>query len=374
MNTQPSGSDVAIIGGGVIGLLSAYRLAQAGFSATLFERGQPGQQASSAALGVLNPKAAEGVPAAYTALEWASLQLFSALADELFDAVGVDVGLHSGGVLHTALDEEQVAALDAAHDLQQQFGIPVKRLSVDRAREMEPALATETRSALRFTAAQNIDNVRLCAALAKAATQAGAHLQTGQPVMGIAREGDRVTGVQLLDRVHACDAIVVAAGSWSGDLTGLRVPVRPIKGQALTVDADLVLRQVLQCGSEYIVPRRDGGLMVGATVADVGFDQRVTVEAVQRLLANVVRGVPALRDAAIRTMWAGLRPAAVDNMPILGPVSACAGLYMATGHFRNGILLSPITAQLLTEWLTGNEPDLDLAPFTPDRFEDLLVS
>lgn len=374
MNTQSTGSDVTIVGGGVIGLLSAYRLARAGLSVSLFEREQPGQQASSAALGVLNPKAADDVPAAYTALEWASLQLFPSLAEELFDAVGVDVGLHRGGVLQTALDEEQAAALDRAAQQQEAFGIPVERLDADQTRAIEPALAAETQSALRYTAAQNVDNVRLCAALTKAATQAGVQIHTGRPVAGMVREGDRVTGVRLLDRVHGCDAVVVAAGSWSGDLAGLKVPVRPIKGQALAVDTDLVLTGPLQCGSEYIVPRRDGGLMIGASVEDVGFDTRVTVDAMQMLLARATRGVPALRTAAIRTMWAGLRPAAVDGIPILGPVSACTGLYLATGHFRNGILLSPITAQVLTAWLTGAEPDLDLAPFTPDRFDNLLVS
>lgn len=370
MTTTRESTDVIIIGGGVIGLSCAYRLARAGHAVALYERGQPGQEASRAALGVLNPKAAPNVPAAYTALEWASLQHFPALAEELLDATGMDIGLNGRGVLHALFDETTAAQLPTAQSHHAAAGIPTERLTAAEARERQPALDPGVRAALYFSAAQNVDNVRLCAALAKAAQQAGAQIYPGQPVQGVEQAGGRVTGVRLRGETRSCGSVIVAAGSWSGFLDGPPLPVEPVKGQALTVDSPLVLGEVLQCDDTYIVPRRDGGLMIGASVEHAGFDQRVTVGAVSALLARAAQGVPTLTDASIRHMWAGLRPRAADDLPVLGPVSRCAGLHMATGHFRNGILLAPITAHLMTEWLGGEAPDMDVTLFSPDRWAE----
>jgi len=371
MNVHRNIADVAIVGGGVIGLLTAYRLAQSGATVTLFERDQPGQEASAAALGVLNPKATDSMPAAYTALEWASLQLYPALAAELRAATGLDVGLRNGGVLWAIGAAAEHAALDAWLDWQRTAGIPVAPLTAAQARELEPALNADTRAAVHFCAAQHVDNVLLCRALALAARQVGVQIRSGEPVVDIRVDGTRITGVQLSGGVHDCAAVILAAGSWSGGIPGLHIPVRPMKGQALAVRANVVIQHAIQRVDTYVVPRRDGRILIGATVEEAGFDTRVTVEAMQTLLAAGVQAVPALCDATIVDMWAGLRPRAGDDLPIIGPVAACEGLYLATGHFRNGILLAPITAQLMGEWLAGETPSVDVGRFSPDRFQQL---
>jgi glycine oxidase len=241
-------------------------------------------------------------------------------------------------------------------------------LTAPEARRLEPALGPQIRGALHFSAARQVDNVRLCAALTLAAGQAGATIHRGQAVAGLVRPGERVTGARAGNQVYHAPWVVLAAGSWSGLLEGLSLPVRPAKGQALALEAPFVISCVLHHAAGYIAPRRDGRLLVGATVEEAGFDQRSTVEGIHYLLDWVIHFIPALKEAAIRQTWAGLRPRAADDLPILGPMAGYEGLIVATGHFRNGILLAPITAQLVAGWVAGRTPELDVAPFSPDRF------
>ncbi len=362
-------SDVIVVGGGVIGLMAAWRLAQTGLSVELFEKGKPGVESSSAALGVLSPHATSERPSDFLKLAQASLALYPALAAELREQSGVDVELRDEGMLHVALDDGELEALDEQYHVEQATGVPVKLLSAREARELEPAFGARVRGALHYTATLQVDNVRLCNALALAATHARVKIHAGQMVTRVIRDGHHVSGVQVgSERQHA-QWVVIAAGCWSGAIEGISLPVRPAKGQAISLEAPFVISHILDSAAGYIVPRRDGRLLVGATVEDVGFDKRVTVEAVQELLAGVMRVIPALKDANISNLWAGLRPCSADGLPLLGPISDCEGLIAATGHFRNGILLAPITAQLVTAWVAGKQPSVDVQTFSPDRFE-----
>ncbi len=363
--------DVIVIGGGVIGLLSAWRLAQAGWAVTLFDKGQPGAESSSAALGVLAPQAG---PSRYSpewlALAHASLALFSALADELRDATGLDIELRDEGLLYSALDDEQWRELRDEAQTQTAADVPVTLLSTDDARELEPALhhAPELRGALHFTAAKQVENVRLCSALALACEKVGVTIHAGSEVTRLLHEDERVTGVWANGEKYAAAQVVVANGSWANTLTGL--PVRPAKGQALALAAPFSLTHILDSAGIYIVPRRDGRLLVGATVEDAGFDKRPTAEGMRHLLTHAIRFLPALKEATVLSHWAGLRPRSPDDLPLLGPLPGHAGLMVATGHFRNGILLAPITARLVSEWVSGQASSVDARAFEPARFSD----
>lgn len=365
-------SDVLIIGGGVIGLLSAWRLAQAGLRVAVFERGRPASEASAAALGVLWPRANAQRPQAWVDLMQASLKLYPALIDEARMATQVEVEWGGAGVLHTALTDKEFIALQADLPHQQAAGLAVELLTPREAQELEPDISPYITGALLFATARYIDNARLGIALHQAARRLGVHFHLGQTVRALVQEDGRVTGVYVGQEKHTAAWVVLAAGSWSGQLEGFPLPIRPIKGQAIAIEPNAVsLRHVVDSSVGYIVPRRDGRFLVGASVEDVGFDRRNTVGETHALLAGAMRMMPGLHSATFQTMWTGFRPRTTDELPLLGPLKAHPGLILATGHYRNGILLAPITAQLVTGWITGQASALDTAPFAPDRLKDI---
>ncbi len=362
-------TDVLVIGGGVIGLLAAWRLAQAGLSVELFERGQPGGESSAAALGLLSPQADPDSPPELLQLSLASLRLFPALKDELQDVSGVDIELRDGGMLATAADEEEAEALADELRVQQAAGGPVSLLSGLEARDMELALWEGVRAALHFTAARLVDNVRLCNALMLATARAGVRIRAGEMVTHLLSAGGRVQGVRAGEDEVGAPWVVLAAGCWSGSIEGLSMPVRPAKGQAVALEAPLVVSRALHDSACLVVPRRDGRLLVGATVEEACFDKRSTASAVQELLSAAIRFLPALKEATVLSSWAGLRPRSADDLPILGPIPGREGLIAATGHFRNGILLAPITAEMVRDWVMSVRPRWQVAPFSPGRFD-----
>jgi glycine oxidase len=363
-------TDVIIIGGGVIGLLSALRLAQAGLSVEVFEQSDPATESSWAGLGVLSPSAAPNRPSELVTLMQASLDLYPALADELRAQTNIDVCLRREGMLHVALDDADWKALRADAAQQRAADVPVVELSAREALMLEPCLSADIAGAIHFMRGWQVDNLRLNSALIMAAREAGVLLHAWQAVKRVVRAGEHVAGVQVGRDTHLARWVVVAAGAWSGSLEGVSLPVRPAKGQALMLQmpADVV-SYVIDSHLGYIVPRLDGRMVVGATVENAGFDKQVTEDAIEHLLRGAQRVVPALKDAKVRETWAGLRPRSADDSPILGPVAGCDGLIVATGHFRNGILLAPITAQLVTEWITDQPTSVDVGKFSPNRFK-----
>jgi len=364
-------SDVAIIGGGIMGSAIALRLAQRGIGVTVIERGIPGAEASSAAAGILGPQMEAEGPGPLLELGLKSRALYPALAAELRDLTGIDVGYDRSGVLAVAFDEAGEAALSARRAWQLGRGLRVDSLSGDAARAREPALGPAVRAALAFTDDAQVVARELARAFSQAAAGAGARFLTGRYVRRVVIANDAVTGVELDGDVLPAGVVVVAAGSWSGLVDGAGVPptvVRPARGQLVSIETRPPLfRHVVSAPGGYLVPRRDGTVLAGSTVEMAGFRKEVTVGGLAAILTLARTVIPALADAPVTGTWSNFRPFTEDHLPVLG-ATRVRGLVLATGHFRNGILLAPITAQAIAELIATGQAPIDLAPFAIERF------
>jgi len=363
--------DVLIIGGGVMGCAIALRLAQAGAKVTVLERAIPGAEASSAAGGILAPQQESEGPGPFLELCLRSRGLYPAFADELRELSGVDVGYRACGVLHAVFEEEAAHKLEATAAWQKALGLRAELLTGDEARALEPGLSPKVTAALHLPDDHQVDNRLLTRALTMAAARVGARFRTGY-VRGVAQEGGRCVGVDLDGETLRADAVVVAAGSWSGLVQGAKIDprlVRPARGQMVQFQTRLpLLQRVVFSDKGYVIPRADGRLLAGSTMELVGFEKQVTAEGLARILALAMELCPQLAQAPVQEFWAGLRPYTEDHLPILGQ-GPMEGLFLATGHFRNGILLTPITAKLIAQVVLGQKPTVDLRPFRHDRFE-----
>jgi glycine oxidase len=364
--------DVAIIGGGVMGCAVALRLAQRGVAVTVIERGIPGAEASSAAAGILGPQMESDTPGPLLELGLRSRALYPALAAELRDAAGVDIGYVKSGVLALALDEAEEAELTARRTWQLGRGLRVETLAPAVVRELEPAVTTEIRAALRFPDDGQVNARELARALSQAAAAAGARFLQGRYVRRVLIDRGAAVGVELDGENLAAGCVVVAAGSWSGLIEGAGVPglvVRPARGQiALIETRPPMFRHVVSVhGRGYLVPRRDGTVLAGSTMEMAGFRKEVTVGGLAQILGLASLLVPALADAPVTGTWSNFRPYTEDHLPVLGH-TPIRDLVLATGHFRNGILLAPITAQAIAELVAGGSSSVDLQPFSVSRF------
>lgn len=370
---------VIVIGGGVIGLSVAWRAAQRGFTVTLADPA-PGSGASHAAAGMITPVA----EAAYAekdllALGLESLRRYPDFATELTAAAGEPIGFRQTGTLQVAYDAGDLAVIDEVHALQTAFGVPAERLTGRQCRSAEPMLNPAVQGGLQTTADGSVDPRRLVRALLAAAGQAGVAI-VRQRVTEVLVSGGAVAGVRLADgSEHHAGQVVLAAGWNSPAVAGLPEgavpPVRPVKGQILRLRATAqtgqlgrCLRGVVRGHSVYLVPREDGELVVGATQEEMGADTRVTAGAVWELLRDAHTLVPGLTDFEFSEVTAGLRPGTPDNGPLLGP-GGLPGLVLATGHFRHGVLLAPVTADVIAEYLAAGQLPALAAPFTPARFQ-----
>jgi glycine oxidase len=370
--------DVAVVGGGAIGLAIAWRARLRGLSVTVLERDLIGRGTSHVAAGMLAPNA-EAAPAEEPLLELGlrSARDYPTFAAELADAAGLDsVSLLRCGTLMVARDGDEAEALERSLQLRQRWGLAVQRLRGSEARRLEPALAPALRLALDVPDDHAIDPRALTAALARAVSRAGAEIWETTPVAALQTDGEQVTGVALEDgsRVHA-GAVVVAAGVWAGQLDGIpaeaRVPVAPVKGQILRLHDPAgpgLLTRVIRMGPSYIVPRGDGRYVIGATQEERGFDTTVTAGAAFELLRDAAELVPGVLELVVDEFSAGLRPGTPDNLPVIGPGSV-PGLHWAVGHRRGGILLAPVTAQLVLAGILGESRDPLAAAFAADRFQ-----
>jgi glycine oxidase len=380
MKFHPTNLDkprVTVIGAGVIGLSIAWRLAARGASVTVFDRGAAGGGASHAAAGML-AAAMEAEPGedALAALGRASQARWPAFAAELQQATGIDVELRTEGTLILALTADDRAHL--LHRLafqQQQLGLPVEWISAAEARRREPHLPATIAGAIWSADDHQVDNRKLAAALHAAAQAAGVIVHEHRAVAAIKNDGRRATGVILEggEQVDA-DIVVLAAGAWSRAIAGvpreLQPPVRPVKGQMLALQMDPaspLISHVVCAPGVYLVPRRDGRLLVGATVEEAGYDAQLTAGGILTLLEAAWRALPAIEELPIGEMWVGHRPGSRDDAPILGP-GPIEGLIYATGHHRNGILLTPITSEAIAQLILEGAADPILAPFAIERF------
>ena len=373
MTHQPS-PDAVVVGGGVIGLGIAWRAALAGMAVTVVDEA-PGRGASWAAAGMLAPVTEVHYgERPLLSLNLAAAARWPAFAAEVEEASGLPVGYRPGGTLAVARDADDNAALEDLYQFQLRCGLEVERLRSRECRQLEPGLASSIRGGVLASGDHQVDNRALVEALLVACQRAGVRLLEGR-VAELAVEGDRVIGVVLGDGARlAAGTVVLAAGCWSGGIGGLApeaLPsVRPVKGQLLYLrgPADQPLCQGNVRGLEvYVVPRGDGRVVVGATVEEQGFDTRVTAGAVGDLLRAALELLPDVAELELAETVVGLRPGSPDNAPMLGPAGP-DGLVVATGHYRNGILLTPVTADAIAELLaTGRVPEM-IAPFAPGRF------
>jgi glycine oxidase len=365
-----------VVGGGAIGLGIAWRAALAGMTVTLVDEA-PGRGASWAAAGMLAPVTEVHYgEQALLQLNLAAAARWPGFAAELEEASGRPVGYRPAGTLAVARDADDNAALEDLYQFQLRCGLEVERLRSRECRQLEPGLAPSIRGGVLAPGDHQVDNRALVEALLAACQRAGVRLVEARAT-GLTVEGDRVTGVVLAggERLTA-GMVVLAAGCWSGGLGGLAgevlAPVRPVKGQLLYLrgpaDRPLCSRNVR--GLEvYVVPRGDGRVVVGATVEEQGFDTRVTAGAVHDLLRAAMELLPDAAELELVETVVGLRPGSPDNAPLLGPAGP-EGLVVATGHYRNGILNTPTTADTIAELLaTGQVPEM-IAPFSPGRFAE----
>ncbi|HZS64832.1 MAG TPA: glycine oxidase ThiO [Xanthobacteraceae bacterium] len=366
---------IAVIGGGVIGLAAAWRLAQRGARVTVFDKAATGSGASHSAAGMLAACAeAEPREDALTALNRASQHLWPSFAAELEDASGLSVGLRTEGTLVLALTADDQARLKHMLARQQSLGLPVEWISPAQARRREPHLAPGIAGAVWSPRDHQVDNRLVAAALRVAATKAGVAAREQTAVDRILVEQGRVRGIGIGDKTVAADVVVLAAGAWSASIEGLpkphRPPVRPVKGQmvALRMDAKApLLNHVVWAPGAYLVPRSDGRLLIGATVEEKGFDPSLTAGGQLALLEAAWRALPGIEDLPIDEAWVGFRPGSRDDAPIIG-MGPAEGLVYATGHYRNGILLTPVTAKAVADLVFDGVADASMRPFGLERF------
>jgi glycine oxidase len=362
-------ADVVVIGAGLQGASVAFRLARAGRSVLVLERSVPGAEASSAAGGILSPgvEAAELGP--FYHLCRASLARYPAWVAEIEAASGMAVGFRSLGTLEAALDDHHARLLAARAERLLAHHLPVRVLDGEGARALEPGLSPGIRGALLFPDEGSVDARALARAAALAAARAGATFVTGQ-VSRIAVEGGRVVGVDHERGRISAGSVVLAAGSWSLRVEGHGLPpraVRPVRGQMVVLDTrPPLLSRVVFSANGYVVPRPDGRILCGSTMEEVGFEKAVTAAGLAHVLGVGMEIAPALARAPVLESWSNFRPASPDGEPILG-AGTVPGLFYATGHSRNGILLAPITSDAIGAAILGEPPPVDLAPFSPAR-------
>jgi glycine oxidase len=366
---------VAIIGAGVVGLGIAWRLAGRA-AVDVFDRGAAGSGASHAAAGMLAACCeAEPGEEALVALGRESQARWPAFAEELLRDTGIDVELRREGTLVLALTADDQAEIGHRLEFQKKLDLPLEWLSAAATRAREPHLAGKLAGALFSPEDHQVDNRKLAQALRKAAEAAGATIHEHRPVREISVQAGRARGVLFEDgTVFAADIVVLAAGAWSRGIGGLppdrRPPVRPVKGQMLALQMDAaepLLNHVLWAPGAYLVPRCDGRLIVGGTVEEKAFDNTITAGGMLTLLEAAWRAVPAVEELPIAEIWVGHRPGSRDDAPILGR-GPLEGLFYATGHHRNGILLAPITADAMARLILDDVVDPAIRPFGLERF------
>jgi len=375
--------DVVVVGGGVIGLACAWRAAQAGARVAVIERDEPGAGATRVAAGMLAPvgELTFGEPELLE-LTLAAARLYPEFVAELEAATGARTGYERLGALHVALDRDEAAQLRRVHDLQRSLELEAEWLAPRRCRDLEPGLTPSFHGGVFAAGEAAVDPRALTRVLLAACAAEGVEVRSGTGVVAGIFAGERLVGVQTASRRsdtqevsdHRFDGeiraetVVLAGGAWSGAMAWLpeeaRPPVRPVKGQVVELrsrDGKSPTRHILASERVYLVPRADGRLVVGATVEEMGFDTAVTAGGVHELLREAYRLLPDVAEMEILDATAGLRPGTPDNLPLVGP-GTIEGLVLATGHYRNGILMAPLAAQAVADLVSDRR-----SSFRPDR-------
>ena len=359
---------IIIVGAGVMGCACGYLLAQSGFKVTLLERALPGAESSAAAAGILGAQSEVSTTGPFLDLCLASRALFAAYARELEELTNVSVGYERSGVLEVALDPAEGRLVAARAQWMLDQGLRVELLDREQARHLEPALTPHLVGANYYPDDHQVDPVALSRAQAAAASRVGCRFKSGVQVTGLIVAGERVNGVTTDNGPLAADGVIIAGGAWSTRLHALpplRTQAMPMAGQIVQLETrPPFFRHILYGVTGYVVPRADGRVLLGSTLEDRGFDKAVTAGGIHRITGMGLDMVPELTSARLMNSWAGLRPATKDGLPLLG-AGPLKGLFFATGHFRNGILLTPITAHIIRNLVMGRPPPLNIQPFAP---------
>ena len=347
--------DVIVIGGGIIGLSLSIELRKQGASVLVVERGEPGREASHAAGGML-ANFGDEIPPLLQKLATASADMYPEFVHELQDESGVNVDLRADGTLLFPAEGHSPESIPGAQPLPRPLS------------ELEPALFTGGRPGV-FLNERSVCPRALTHAAFKAAKHREVDFATGSTVVSVDISEGRAIGVTTTQTSYRAGRVVNCAGAWAGQIPPYDFPVRPVKGQMLcfAMSSRDLLRHVVRSLEIYLIPRSDGRLLAGATVEEAGYDKRTVPETVQQLHRAAVGLLPELRNARLLEAWAGLRPGTPDNLPILG-ATPTRGYYVASGHFRDGILLAPVTAMVMAQILRGCTPEYDLSPFSMERF------
>ncbi len=349
--------DCIVIGGGLIGMLSAWELRRSGLSVTIVEQGQCGMASSWAGGGILSPLYPWRYADAITALARWSQALYPVLIQQLHEQSGIDPQLQKNGLL--ILDTEEAAK---AESWAQSWGYRLTRAGADQIRALEPALGEMPDTALWLPEVAHVRNPRILKALKESLVNQGVEIREYQEVKNLAQTGGRVEGVVLDNEILPAANVLVAGGAWSGKLLatmGLDLPVRPVRGQMILYRGEPgVVSRIVLSQDRYVIARRDGRVLVGSTLEHSGFDCSTTESARKALAAEALRLIPALANFDIEHHWAGLRPGSPEGIPYIGAHPQIAGLYINSGHFRNGVVLGPASARLLADILLEREPIL----------------
>jgi glycine oxidase len=378
MNQTHHNFDVAVIGGGIIGCAIAWRLGQANRRVVVVERGEIGREASWAAGGMLAPLAEADQADEFFDLAVASRAMYADLARELRRATGIDIEYRTEGTLYLAFTDKDEAELERRWQWQQAAGLKVEKLSAEAVLKSEPMLNPKLRWALRFPDDHQVHNRRLVTALEAAAREVGVEFWTNTEATALEITSEQVSGVETTKKNIAANHVVIAAGSWSSLLRArdgadvMDVAVEPVRGQMLALEMPSPeLQHVVYSSSGYLVPRLNGQVIAGSTTETTGYEKRVTAEGITSILACATEIAPDLWQQGVLEIWSGLRPKTKDEWPILGLDPRISGLVYATGHYRNGILLAPITAKAISELVVKGESTINLQPFGLTRFDHL---
>ena len=363
--------DVVVAGGGLIGGSIALELARAGLRVGLFDRQEPGQEASWAGAGILSPAPESAAMVSLVPLGKASMAIYPEFVGMVEEISGQSAGYRPKGTLQALFSRDAREELSTVIALHHGLGLKAEPLRAEDARELEPCLSEELEAAVLRPDEASVDNRAMTQAVLEAAGRSGVEFFPGRGAEAIWREGARCLGLHLKNEKIEALWTVIAAGCFSAGIEGVAAyaPVRPAKGQMIALRADdLRIERVLWSENIYLVPRNDGRILAGATVEYTGFEKGLTAGGLQKILSGAIELSPGLAAARVEETWAGLRPDSPDHLPILGPTDIDR-LLIATGHFRGGILLTPITARLVCEWVTQQRVSVDWDRFSPLRFQ-----
>lgn len=365
--------DVIVVGGGVMGCATAYRLAKDGARVTVLERSIPGAEASSAAAGILGPTVESFDDALALQLGRRSRELHAELAEELDEHFGIDVGFRRCGVVKVALNDAELAELEQQAERLRVQGIRCERWNAEELMREEPACNPESLGALSISEDAQVEPTKLLSAVALGAEREGVLFRTGTTVRSIRVDGGRVRGVDLGGEALEADKVVVAAGSWTSLIPGLPLgpdTIYPVRGQMITTQTrPPIFRRIVFGAGGYVVTRPDGRVLCGSTMERVGFQRGISFQGMADVIEKATRIAPSLRDAPIEAHWSSFRPGTPDGLPLVGETRV-EGLLIASGHYRNGILLAPLTAELIAEAIEGKPPSRQAEALSPSRFEE----